>query len=97
MCHQIAPLETILGFQQALYRSGSFDASFPMVNPRATMPEPGDMIAIQVTEGNVTLMAFVRSVSPGMRSPGENFSRITVTAGYRPRPFAQLPAPPKTA
>lgn len=85
LCHQIATLEDVLTFQQSLRRDGIFDATLPLTNPNAVWPEVNDMIAIHVKDSNITLMAFVRRVAPGLRLPGENFSRINVTAGYRVR------------
>lgn len=95
LCHQIANLADVLVFQDALSRNGYFDATLPLVNPNATWPVAGDMIAIHGKDSNVTLMAFVRRVVPGLRDPAERFPRINVTAGYRLRAFTQarLPAP----
>lgn len=91
LCHQIASLEDVTTFQTAFRANGYFEASLPLVNPNATWPEPGDMLAIHVQNTNLTMMAFVRRVSPGTRHPGESFSRILVMAGYRPRERARLP------
>ena len=96
LCHQVASVETVSSFLEGLRDNGVFEATLPLTNPRAAWPVEGDMIAIHVQDTNVTLMTFVRSVTPGLRDPGEKFARIKVTAGFKLKPFGQklLPAKP---
>ena len=99
LCHQVATSETVASFMEGLRNNGVFEATLPLTNPHATWPVEGDMLAIHVQETNVTLMAFVRSVQPAAREPGEKWPRIQITAGFKLKPFGtftpkQLPSKP---
>jgi len=85
--HLVATRDSVMNFQKAYRDSGTFDGSMPITNPKDKWPDAGDVIAIKVIGQNVTLVAFIRTVSPGEKNPDSDTPRLNFTAGTRLKPF----------
>jgi hypothetical protein len=82
----VATLECVMNFQKAYRNSGTFEGSMP-IEKSDKWPEVGDRIAIKTIGHNIVLVAFLRTLEPGEKSPNGVTSRLNFTAGVPVKPF----------
>lgn len=81
----VARPETIHEFLDELADRGIATIMYPLDNPRAAYPEPNQPIAVFPTTvgSGVTLMGFVRTVSPALRKAGDAYPYVRLTVGRK--------------